>query len=211
MKRLYIVACLVLTSVNLFAQRVYHVGDYYNENGKEGVVFEVWDGGKHGKIVSIYTTTAAWDSRVKSMEEGYTNGIITYADSESDGRANTDRIMARSDREYFEAFVWCRSMGDDWYLPALNELTTIYDNKDVINITLEALGAESKLSSTSKGVNNKAIILSASHCSSTEYVADDYDFEWMSECCAFGLHMYTGSSISYAKYSAPLVRAVSTF
>ncbi|MBE6203019.1 MAG: serine/threonine protein kinase, partial [Rikenellaceae bacterium] len=31
----------------------YKVGDYYNENGKEGVVFEVSDDGRHGKIVSL--------------------------------------------------------------------------------------------------------------------------------------------------------------
>ncbi len=40
----------------------YSVGDYYNENGKEGVVFEVSDGGRHGKIVSLDETEATWDS-----------------------------------------------------------------------------------------------------------------------------------------------------
>ena len=35
---------------------VYNVGDYYNRNGKEGVVFEVSDGGRHGKIVSLDET-----------------------------------------------------------------------------------------------------------------------------------------------------------
>lgn len=27
--------------------KIYQIGDYYNENGLEGVVFEVWDGGRH--------------------------------------------------------------------------------------------------------------------------------------------------------------------
>ena len=34
----------------------YKVGDYYNVNGKEGVVFEVRDNGRHGKIVSLDQT-----------------------------------------------------------------------------------------------------------------------------------------------------------
>ncbi|MBO5018726.1 MAG: hypothetical protein J6C56_07695 [Alistipes sp.] len=108
MRKLFIVVCLVLTSVDLFAQRVYNVGDYYNEDGKEGVVFEVWDGGRHGKIVSLDETKAPWDSRVNwDSANGWSGGTRTYADSESDGKANTDKIMARSDSDYFDAFEWC--------------------------------------------------------------------------------------------------------
>ncbi len=39
---------------------VYQIGDYYNVNGKEGVVFEVSDGGRHGKIVSLDETDRNW-------------------------------------------------------------------------------------------------------------------------------------------------------
>ena len=44
---------------------VYQIGDYYNRNGKQGVVFEVWDGGRHGKIVSLDETSATWNSAIK--------------------------------------------------------------------------------------------------------------------------------------------------
>lgn len=120
----------------------YDIGDYYNENGKEGVVFEVWDGGRHGKIVSMdETRAAAWDKRVEwSDDKGYYNGTRTYADSEYDGKANTDKIMARSDRDYFPAFTWCRAKGDSWYLPAVNELKEIYRNVETINATLSKHG-----------------------------------------------------------------------
>ena len=43
----------------------YNVGDLYNENGKQGVVFEVSDGGRHGKIVSLDEAEAVWDSRME--------------------------------------------------------------------------------------------------------------------------------------------------
>ncbi len=39
---------------------VYQVGDYYNQGGKEGIVFEVNNGGRHGKIVSFVYTSGTW-------------------------------------------------------------------------------------------------------------------------------------------------------
>jgi hypothetical protein len=57
------------------------------------------------------------------------NGTETGANSMSDGKANTDLIMRRSDSENFKPFVWCRNKGKDWYLPAKEELEAIYKNK----------------------------------------------------------------------------------
>ena len=39
----------------------YEVGDYYNCDGKEGVVFATSNGGRNGEIVSLYETKANWD------------------------------------------------------------------------------------------------------------------------------------------------------
>ncbi len=40
---------------------VYEVGYYYNRDGKQGVVFEVKNGGRNGKIISLDETIASWD------------------------------------------------------------------------------------------------------------------------------------------------------
>ncbi len=40
---------------------VYEVGYYYNRDGKQGVVFEVKDGGRSGKIISLDETEDSWD------------------------------------------------------------------------------------------------------------------------------------------------------
>ena len=116
--------------------RTYNVGDYYNENGVEGVVFQVWDGGRHGKIVSLDEAELAWDSRVNI---GFFSsvGLLTRANSDSDGRANTDKLMASGDSEFFDAAKWCRAMGDGWYLPAKRELMLIQDDISKINAALD--------------------------------------------------------------------------
>lgn len=40
---------------------VYEVGYYYNRDGKQGVVFEVKNGGRSGKIISLDETKDSWD------------------------------------------------------------------------------------------------------------------------------------------------------
>lgn len=167
----------------------YDIGDYYNENGKEGIVFEVWDGGQHGKIVSMDETRAAWDRRVEwsDAKHKHINGTRTYADSENDGKANTDKIMARSDRDYFPAFTWCRTKGDSWYLPAISELETIYRSKETINATLSKHGVP--------------ISSSVWHWSSTE----------RNEFIAWGVPMRSGGTNYVNKRNDIYVRAVSAF
>lgn len=39
---------------------VYQVGYYYNRNGKQGIVFEVTNGGRSGKIVSVVWEVRSW-------------------------------------------------------------------------------------------------------------------------------------------------------
>ncbi len=178
------------TTPTLASAKTYKVGDYFNESGKKGVVFQVWDGGRHGKIISLDETRAPWDSRSKwDSANGY-SGTRTYADSESDGKANTDKIMARSDREYFEAFKWCRAKGSSWYLPAKDELKQIYNNKDKLNSTLSQYGT---------------LLSNYWYWSSTEYVDDKPEF------CAWYIAMSSGRTDGYYKYCNGYVRAVSAF
>ena len=166
----------------------YKVGDYYNENGIEGVVFEVRNGGRHGKIVSMDTTQTQWDTRVK-FRLFNRNGVCTNADSETDGKVNTDKIMARSDRDYFLAFTWCRAKGDSWYLPAKSELMEIYRNRHAINETMS---------------KHDGVGLFSNYWSSTEYAAD-------SKFCAWRVHMRDGGTSYNLKDVFNYVRAVSAF
>lgn len=150
----------------------YDIGDYYNENGLEGVVFDVWDNGRHGKIVSLDKAEAVWDSRVIVTKNWlgkyvYKNGTRAYTDSKSDGKGNTDRIMARSDSQYFDAFKWCRAKGSSWYLPAEDELRQILKNRDKLNSSLSELFERN---------NSICVYWSSTECSEDSALAIDGSF-----------------------------------
>ena len=169
----------------------YKVGDYYNENGKQGVVFEVWDNGRHGKIVSLDETETRWDSHLEwnDLEDKWIKGSATGAFSMSDGKANTDKVMQRDDSNQYPAFVWCRNKGADWYLPAVDELIAIYNNQSTINSTLANYGYR---------------LHYGGYCSSTECEHDP-------EFCAWLVNMSSGNTYNFSKSISNYVRAVSAF
>jgi hypothetical protein len=140
----------VSMSPNTVSVKTYKVGDYYNENGKEGVVFEVTADGRHGKIVSMIQSAVnlKWSSDDKSLRQ------LIGADSEKDGAYNMSKVMEISGwRSKYPAFLWCADLGDDWYLPSIEELKTFVLNEAVneaINATLVSKGGESVYNKESK-------------------------------------------------------------
>ena len=117
--------------------KTYRVGDYYDDGSKQGVVFEVTGDGLHGKIVSLDQTKDLW-----CTEEQYEKEIIVGTPSYSDGKANTNRVMARADSANYTAVKWCRTKGQEWYLPSIEELELLYQVKDEVNKTLQYQSAD---------------------------------------------------------------------
>ncbi len=178
--------------------KTYKVGDYYNENGKEGVVFDVWDEGKHGKIVSLDQAKLQWCSKAQ-----YDKKIVVGATSKTDGKANTYKVMTRADSAEYPAFVWCRNKGKDWYLPAIDELKLLLLNDsvhDAVNKTLESRGT-TKLT---KWYNINEEGEWNWFWSSTETAANPV-------FCAWYVDMYYGGTNHYDKSDSNYVRAVSAF
>ena len=97
--------------------KAYNVGDYYpdadDSSTAVGVVFQITNGGVHGKVISLDETTAQWST---------VNHYFT-ANNYNDGAANTKIIMeqAEADTKY-PAAAWCVDKGAGWYLPARGEL-----------------------------------------------------------------------------------------
>lgn len=119
MKRLVLSFAAVAGLAFTAAAQTYSVGDLYPKDGSkaEGIVFEVSEDGQHGKIFSL--------------EEGKglkwrTVGDADYTDDKDNGMNNFEIITAM-EPEYdgYPAFAWCASLGNGWYIPAINELVKI--------------------------------------------------------------------------------------
>lgn len=161
---------------------VYQVGDYYDDGTKQGVVFEVDESGRHGKIVGLNETKLRWCA----IEE-YKREVKTGATDKDDGRNNQLRIEKIADwRTKYPAFAWCANQGEGWYLPSLNELTAIYCVKDKVDRTLEKMSRDK--------------IQNAGYWSSTE---EDEIYAWVA-------HMYGGTYWA-SRRNRNYVRAVSAF
>ena len=127
------------------AANTYKVGDYYDKDGKKGVVFEVTADGLHGKIVSLDQAKLQWavDRNFGSLFNKQNPSKIRLGfGGQQDGQEHTRRIQQIENwREKYPAFAWCVQMGRSWYLPALNEVRLIYQNADTVNRTLGQMGA----------------------------------------------------------------------
>lgn len=169
--------------------KTYKVGDYYDDGVKQGVVFEVWDDGRHGKIVSRDQARLRWSAIGLGRIEDAVGAISRY-----DGRGNTNRVIARDDAEEYPAFIWCRNKGEGWYLPAIKELETLLLDDAVHDAVNETLCQERAIPLFNKGEWRW-------YWSSSEY----------DEFCAWYVRVSDGYTNDAGKHGHFYVRAVSTF
>ena len=142
------------------------IGQYVISSGVKGVVFYAKS---KVKIVSVDEASKAWSN----------NETVTGATSNTDGFANTNKIISDS-----PAAAWCRAKGAAWYLPAIDELLEIFNNRTKLNSSL------STIAGTQLGTE--------SYWSSTEY---NDSAAWR---CEKGVKYYTGyiKEVSYFKVRA---------
>ena len=114
---------------------VYKIGDYYNRDGLEGVVFEIKDGGIHGKILSLDVTEVAFTT-IEDYNFGDNGNLIFFGCEldDNDGISNT-RIM-KQNIDKFPATKWCINKGKAWYMPSVDEVVSWKEHIKVINETL---------------------------------------------------------------------------
>ena len=176
---------------------VYRVGDYYNVNGKEGVVFYVDASGRYGKIVSMTQSS----EELQWSTNGEQNRLIG-ASSETDGAANMRAVQQCPNwRTNYPAFAWCAQLGSGWYLPAIEELKlfTLNDSvHDAVNRTLATKGGTKLYNSGDLG---------KWYWSSTESSEQGFSGTF----CAWDVIMFDGDTRNRTKYGNGYVRAVSAF
>lgn len=179
-----------VTSLELVLEKTWKVGDYYNVDGKDGVVFWVDETGKHGKIVSLDQAELQWCTRNE-----YEKGLTSIAVDNQNGMKNQQSVMNLyrwRNRSKYPAFGWCSEHGKDWYLPAKEELgVLLLDDsvRDVVNDQIKCLG-KTKL----EGEHGL-------YWSSTE----------KDERCAWVVYTYDGCIRTFPRHHLGFVRAVSAF
>ena len=171
--RLFFFAAAMSVSAALSAQ-TYEVGDYYPDPDVnvddasaaakvEGIVFEVSEDGKHGKIFSLKEGSGLKWSEI---------GGADYTDDENDGQMNYDIIkVLEPEFNGYPAFQWAASLGEGWYLPAINELVVLREawgttnaKRKALNKKIEAVGGTPLSNSvyvSSKGANASAVYYSS--------------------------------------------------
>ena len=174
----------------------YSIGDFYNENGKMGVVFEVYETGNHGKIVNLSEAQPnnQWNDPFCSWALSGSADVLIGAQNENDGSVNLEVVTEITDWEKrFPAFAYCANLGKGWYLPAVKELEQLLRNEAVasaVDYTLFKM--------------NLQRIAAGYYWSSTE-------INEMEAEIVHTILYYTGNNYSKLKYDSYIVRAVAKF
>lgn len=132
---------------------------YLGEEFGGGIVFQLWkdnNGAEHGLIV------AKKDQSVSQEWSNVINLIGSNAQSTWDGEGNTAAIISQSGHINSAAKLcddYSVSGFTDWYLPSIDELKTLYQNRFHVNrasayvLGLNQIGNETYLSSTESAFN----------------------------------------------------------
>lgn len=105
----------------------YQIGDYYSKGDLRGIVFWVDASGQHGKIVSMAEERYTWDLQEMNRQTG--------ANDLKDGSLN----QAKGDKIAIPSFLYCKSQGAGWYMPAIEELEQLQKAKSKVNATLKKM------------------------------------------------------------------------
>ena len=162
--------------------------EYNSAKTAVGIVIEATDG-VATKIVSLEETTST---------EWSTEYVVTNATSKTDGMANLNAIETIDGwEEKYPVFKWCDDYTDEsgnseWYLPAIDELSRLYQVKEYVNAAIEKITAGG---GTATALDTSGCYWSSSQSKYTDAYEQDF----------------SNGSQYIGKYDADSVRAVRAF
>jgi hypothetical protein len=163
-----------------------YIGEYY----EGGIIFHLWKdslGNDHGLIVSIVN-----QSNGEIWSSDYNNEIGKKAKSSWDGYLNTVSII-NSGIKKTNAAKLCYELKlngkDDWYLPSIDELNKLFNNRFDVNKALISINGSEQLE------------MNSTYWSSTEN----------SKGYAYAFLFGTGFYSELAKQNEYFVRAIRSF
>ncbi|MBO5351064.1 MAG: hypothetical protein J6A66_05590 [Alistipes sp.] len=181
----------------------FEVGQYYDYNGLQGVVFAVNEDGTHGLIVSLDEVMIDWSTFRKDdlRKVGATDQHHGEKNMEAVARYIAENNLSW---DHFPAFKWCREKGEGWYLPSIDEVLQLGNNYNGGNRMHNNRQARLTFNENLKEHGGERIDGKCFYFSSTE----------LNEKIAMSAHM--GMEAPYVfneipKYSKFLIRAVHKF
>lgn len=108
---------------------------YLGEQYLGGIIFNLYtgsDGQQHGHVVSLTETNTSLQNPPSSVG----------ASSSWDGATNTSLYTNSLAKD------WVESLGEGWYIPSIDEINTLYNNRYHVNKAISALGSGTLLSNT---------------------------------------------------------------
>ena len=181
----------------------FEVGQYYDYNGMQGIVFATYDDGAHGLIVSLDEVMIEWSTFRK--EALCTVGTTDQHDGAKNMEIVADYIAKNNlTWDHFPAFKWCRDKGEGWYLPSIDELLRLGNNYNGGNRQHNNRQARTRFNDHLKEHGGDRIDGKCFYFSSTEFDAK------------FPASSHMGLEAPYVfneipKYSKFLVRAIHKF
>ncbi len=119
-------------------EKVWHVGEYYNEGGRRGVVFHL-SGPRHGLILSLEEGFEAFALDC-DFEDGNPSKTRIGHTLDNSGSTNTFYVSCVDQwREKYPAFTWCERLGKGWFLPSVKEVQKFLLDDSVRNAVNETL------------------------------------------------------------------------
>ena len=169
---------------------------YIGEEFGGGVIFHLWKdnaGVEHGLIVdkTDLSSSQTWSNIDKTL-------IGTSAQSNWDGLSNSNAIVGQAGHTSSASALCLNSTNggqSDWYLPSIDELERLYQNRLEVNASLRSISGSTEL----KRFDYSGYFIF--YWSSTELGASD----------ASNFYFYRGNTGSSSKNSAYYVRAVRAF
>ncbi|MEG1842600.1 MAG: hypothetical protein RR971_05055 [Alistipes sp.] len=120
----------------------YKVGDLYERGRLRGLVIYTTDDGLHGLMMSLEESSSSWGGVWDGVEnvkltnkveaEIMFTGVNCGCTDMEDGWKNMQTMEALIKNttltwSNFPAFLWCRNLGEGWYLPARKEIELLWN------------------------------------------------------------------------------------
>lgn len=122
-KYLALLMAVYANLLNLHAQTYYDVGEVIEIDGHKAIIYEVDEFGQHGKAMYVKVfrgVDGPWCNHMK-----YAKQLPSLA-NRKDGLSNTRKVVSFAHEKNvlscFPVFEWCNNLGENWYIPSVEDL-----------------------------------------------------------------------------------------